>query len=321
MATYLIKRLLLFFPTIILVSIIIFVVMRVVPGDPALMILAGDDPDEANFTQEDLQRVRESLGIEGPLVLQYFDWIGGAVRGDLGTSFRFDGVAVTDELKDKFPVTLQLAIMAVVISVVVAVPVGIIGAVKQDQWPDYLGKIWSISGVAMPTFWVAILMVFVLARFFSWLPPLNYAQLWEDPLTNLQQMIFPALALSYHSMAAKTRITRSAMLEVLREDYIRTARAKGLGELVVLARHCLRNALLPVVTVTGLQFAVLLGGSVLVEVIFTVPGIGHLMIDSVGRRDFNVIQGVILMAAMVVLLLNLIVDLTYAWLDPRIRYA
>ena len=320
MSAYLIKRVLLFIPTLILVSIIIFAIMRVIPGDPALAILAGVD-GEGEYTQDQLDRLRSSMGTNQPIVAQYFQWIGKAVRGDMGTSFWYNNVPVMDELKKRFPVTLQLAVMYIIISFIVAVPIGVITAVKQDTWADYLGKLWSIGGVALPTFWVGILMVFSLARFLDWLPPLNYADLWEDPLTNLQQMIFPALALGYHNTAFTARITRSSMLEVMREDYIRTARSKGLGELIVLFRHALKNAFMPVITVSGWQFSRLLGGAVLIEIIFLVPGIGQLMVDSVSKRDFNVIQAVILLAAVSVLTLNLVVDLAYAWLNPRVRYS
>lgn len=320
MSAYLIKRVLLFIPTLIFVSIIIFAIMRVVPGDPALAILAGVD-GEGEYTQDQLDRLRSSMGTNQPIVAQYFQWIGKAVRGDMGTSFWYNNVPVMDELKKRFPVTLQLAVMSIIISFIVSVPIGVITAVKQDTWADYLGKLWSIGGVALPTFWVGILMVFILARFLDWLPPLNYADLWEDPLTNLQQMIFPALALGYHNTAFTARITRSSMLEVMREDYIRTARSKGLGELIVLFRHALKNAFMPVITVSGWQFSRLLGGAVLIEIIFLVPGIGQLMVDSVSKRDFNVIQAVILLAAVSVLTLNLVVDLAYAWLNPRVRYS
>ena len=320
MSAYLIKRVLLFIPTVILVSIIIFAIMRVLPGDPALAMLAGAD-GEGEYTQDQLDRLRSSMGTDQPVVAQYFQWIGKAVRGDMGTSFWYNNVPVMDELKKRFPVTLQLAIMSIIISFIVAVPIGVITAVKQDTWADYFGKLWSIGGVALPTFWVGILMVFILARFLHWLPPLNYADLWEDPLTNLQQMIFPALALGYHNTAFTARITRSSMLEVMREDYIRTARSKGLGELIVLFRHALKNAFMPVITVSGWQFSRLLGGAVLIEIIFLIPGIGQLMVDSVSKRDFNIIQAVILLAAVSVLTLNLVVDLAYAWLNPRVRYS
>ena len=226
MGTYLIKRLGLFVPTLILVSIIIFVVMRIVPGDPALLILAGTE-GEGEYTEQQLHELRVSLGTDKPIYTQYGKWIWGVVRGDFGESFWYRGVPVMDEIKKRFPITFELAVLSIIISFVLSVPIGVITAVKIDKWPDYLGKAFTISGVALPTFWVAILVVFVLARFFNWLPPLNYTNLWEDPISNLQQLIFPALALGFNNTAFQARVTRSSMLEVLREDYIRTARAKG----------------------------------------------------------------------------------------------
>ena len=320
MGTYLIKRLGLFIPTLVLVSIIIFVVMRIVPGDPALLILAGTE-GEGEYTEQQLHELRVSLGTDQPIYTQYGKWIWGVVRGDFGESFWYRGVPVMDEIKKRFPITFELAVLSILISFILSVPIGVITAVKIDKWPDHLGKAFTISGVALPTFWVAILVVFVLARFFNWLPPLNYSNLWEDPVSNLQQLIFPALALGFNNTAFQARVTRSSMLEVLREDYIRTARAKGLGESLVLFRHALKNAFLPVITVSGWQFSRLLGGAVLVEIIFLVPGTGQLLVDSVAVRDFNVIQALIFLAAFMVLTINLIVDLMYGWLNPKVRYS
>ena len=320
MGTYLIKRVGLFIPTLVLVSIIIFAVMRIVPGDPALLILAGTE-GEGEYTERQLHELRVSLGTDKPIYTQYGKWIWGVVRGDFGESFWYRGVPVMDEIKNRFPITFELAVLSILISFILSVPIGVITAVKIDKWPDHLGKVFTISGVALPTFWVAILVVFVLARFFNWLPPLNYSNLWEDPVSNLQQLIFPALTLGFNNTAFQARVTRSSMLEVLREDYIRTARAKGLGESLVLFRHALKNAFLPVITVSGWQFSRLLGGAVLVEIIFLVPGTGQLLVDSVAVRDFNVIQALIFLAAFMVLTINLIVDLMYGWLNPKVRYS
>jgi peptide/nickel transport system permease protein len=293
--------------------------MRIVPGDPALLILAGTE-GEGEYTEQQLHDLRVSLGTDKPIYTQYGSWIWGVVRGDFGESFWYRGVPVMEEIKKRFPITLELAVLSILISFVLSVPIGVITAVKIDKWPDHLGKAFTISGVALPTFWVAILVVFVLARFFNWLPPLGYATLWEDPFLNLQQLIFPALAIAFHDMAFTARVTRSSMLEVLREDYVRTARSKGLHELSVIGRHALKNAILPVVTVSGYQFARLLGGVIIVETIFVVPGLGRFLIESIIHRDFVVIQAVILLTAAVVLGLNLIIDLLYGILDPRIRY-
>jgi peptide/nickel transport system permease protein len=215
---------------------------------------------------------------------------------------------------------MELATMAIVLAVCAAVPLGVASAVKQDTGLDYASRIFSSIGIALPTFWLGILIVYALATFFDWLPPLDYATVWDDPLLNLQQLVLPALTLAFNDLDFTARVTRSSMLEVMREDYLRTARAKGLGELVVVARHALKNALLPVLTVSGYQFARLLGGVIIVESIFVVPGMGTLVIDSIVHRDFIVLQAIVLLVAVVVLVLNLLVDLSYGVLDPRVRY-
>jgi peptide/nickel transport system permease protein len=320
MGAYFIRRLLLFFPTLLLVSLMVFFVLRIVPGDPALTILLGQSL-EGNFTEEQLLAKQKQLGTDRAMVVQYWKWISGIPRGDFGKSYIYQHITVVDEIKQRFPVTIELAIMAIIMSFILAIPVGVIGAVAIDSWADYTGKIITITGVALPTFWVAILMVYGLARFFDWLPPLFYQQIWESPWTNLKQLFFPALALCLQNAAFQARVTRSSMLEVLQEDYIRTARAKGLSERVVLFRHALKSAFLPVITVSGWQFSRLLGGAILVEIIFVVPGTGALLVDAISVRDYNIIQAVVLLAAVVVLTINLMVDMLYGWLNPRVRYA
>lgn len=315
---YLINRLLLFVPTVILVSGVIFVVMRILPGDPALVILAGES-GEGRYTPEELAAVRKKIGTDQPIHIQYGQWIWSGLQGDFGQSF-FYRTAVLDEIKSRLPVTLELAVLTLIVSFVLAVPLGVISAAYHDRWPDRLATLFTVSGVALPTFWVGVLTVYALSRWANWLPPLGYATPWEDPLTNVQQLIFPVLALGYYNIAFQTRVTRSAMLEVLREDYVRTAQAKGLSQAVVVARHAFKNALLPVITVSGWQFSRLLGGAVLIEVIFVVPGIGNLLVESVIRRDFNIVQAVILLTTILGMAMNLVVDVLYGWLDPRIRY-
>ncbi|HEU0022395.1 MAG TPA: ABC transporter permease [Dehalococcoidia bacterium] len=318
MRQYAARRLFLFIPTILLTTMIVFALFFLVPGDAALFILTGEDGSGA-VTEKDLVKLRHQLGLDRPIHVQYGAWLWGTVRGDLGDSIWYK-TPVIDELKDKFAVTLELAVMGILMAFVVAVPLGVISAVKQDHWPDYVSRIISLIGIALPTFWLAILMVYFLAYVFNWLPPLGYATFWEDPLLNLQQLAFPAMAIAFHDLAFTARVTRSSMLEVLREDYVRTARSKGLAELTVIGRHALKNAILPIVTVSGYQFARLLGGVIIVETIFVVPGLGRFLIESIIHRDFVVIQAVILLAAAVVLSLNLIIDLFYGVLDPRIRY-
>jgi peptide/nickel transport system permease protein len=320
MAVYALKRLLLFIPTLVMVSFVIFGVMRIIPGDPALLVLVGDQ-GEGSYTQEEYDAVKARLGLDKSLGEQYGRWMWRVIKLDFGASFFYYNVTVADELKVRIPITGQLAIMAMLMSFVIAVPLGVLSAVKQDTWFDYVAKVVTISGVALPTFWVGILMVFFLSRYFDYLPPLGYVDLWENPWVNLQQMIFPALALAFNNTAFTARVTRSSMLEVLREDYIRTARSKGLVEMAVVFRHALKNAFLPVITVSAWQFSRLIGGAVLIEVIFQVPGVGRLLIESTLRRDLDFVQSIILVTAGLVLMVNLTTDLAYGWLNPRVRYA
>ena len=318
MTGYFVKRLTLFLPTLFLVSFLAFAILRILPGDAAIAMLGGLE-GEGDFSQEDLDALRSELGTDRPLPVQYVTWLRDVALGRFGDSF-FYHLPVAGLLKTRILTSAELAVLALIISYVVAVPLGILSAVKQDTWFDYGAKLFTLSGIALPTFWVGILLIFFLARTFNWLPPLGYSKLWDDPLTNLQQMIFPAMALGFHNFAFAARLTRSSMLEVLREDYIRTARSKGLWELTVICRHALKNACLPVVTVVGFQLGNLLGGAVLIESIFLVPGIGSLLIDGVIQRDYPVVQPIILLVTVIVLVLNLIVDLLYGWLNPRIRY-
>jgi len=319
MGEYAIRRALLFIPTLLVATVLVFTLFWIVPGDPALTILAGGEGDSGSVSPEQLQQLRQELGLDRPIYVQYASWLWSVLRGDLGTSLWYK-TPVWDQLKDRFLVSMELAVMAILLAFCVAVPLGIISAVKQDTGFDYVSRIFSGIGIALPTFWLGILIVYALATFFQWLPPLGYATVWDDPLLNLQQLIFPALTLAFHDLAFTARVTRSSMLEVMREDYLRTARAKGLMEILVVGRHALKNALLPVVTVSGYQFARLLGGVIIVESIFVVPGMGTLLIDSIVHRDFIVIQAVVLLIAAVVLILNLMIDLCYGVLDPRIRY-
>lgn len=319
MAKYAIRRALLFIPTLLVATILVFTLFWIVPGDPALTILAGGEGDSGSVTQEQLQQLRQTLGLDRPVYVQYATWLANVLRGDLGTSLWYK-TPVWNHLKDRFLVTMELAVMAIFLAFCAAVPLGVVSAVKQDTGFDYVSRIFSSIGIALPTFWLGILIVYALASFFQWLPPLGYATVWDDPLLNLQQLIFPALTLAFSDLAFVARVTRSSMLEVMREDYLRTARAKGLSETLVIGRHALKNALMPVLTVSGYQFARLLGGVIIVESIFVVPGMGTLLIDSIVHRDFIVIQAIVLLVAVVVLILNLAIDLSYGVLDPRVRY-
>jgi peptide/nickel transport system permease protein len=319
MQAYIAKRCLLFIPTLLLATLLTFLLLRVIPGDPALVKLAGDTGD-ASFTQAELHDLQAKLGTDKPLYVQYGTWVWGLLRLDFGQSLYFED-SVAEDLAAKFPITLELTVLALLIAAIIAVPLGVLSAIKQDTSADYLARIVSITGVALPNFWVGILIVYFLVLFFAWMPPLGYANLWDDPATNLQQFIFPALALGFFEMAFTARVTRSSMLEVYREDYTRTARGKGLAERVVILRHALKNALLPVVTVSGYQFGRLLAGTVVIENIFMIPGMGKLLVDSVFHRDYTAVQAIVVVITVSVLLLNLLLDVIYGWLNPRIRYS
>ena len=317
MQQYTLKRIGLFIPTLLLMTILVFVVMRILPGAPAIALLEGDGG--GSYTAEDVERLRAKLGTDQNLVIQYVDWLGGILHGDFGDSYWFNA-SVMSELGDRMPRTLELALLAITLSVLISVPMGILSAIKPDSWLDLGARMFTIVGIAIPNFLMAILMIIFLLVVFNWLPPLGYVELWENPIRNLQQMIFPALALAIYDMAFIARVTRSAMMEVLREDYMRTARAKGLSERVVLVRRGLKNAILPILTISGWQFARLFEGAVIIETIFLVPGVGRILIEAIFHRDFPMIQAVIVVIGTGVLLINLVVDLLYGWLDPRIRY-
>jgi len=318
MRQYTIKRIGLFLPTVLLVTVLVFVLMRWIPGDPALAIL--EDEGGGSFTQEDLARLRHELGTDRPIVVQYATWIGGVIRGDFGDSLWFKA-PVMGELKDRIPVTAELAIFAMVLAMVVAIPLGVISAVNPNSKVDYAARVFTLGGIALPTFFTAILMILFLVRVFNWLPPLGYERLWVDPMSNLQQMLFPALALAGYDMAFIAKVTRSAMMEILREDYMRTARSKGLTERMVLARHGLKNAFLPILTISGWQFGRLFGGTIIIETIFLVPGMGRILIESIGHRGYVMIQAVVVIIGLSIVTINLMIDLLYGWLDPRIRFA
>jgi peptide/nickel transport system permease protein len=317
---YLARRGLLFIPTILLATILVFGLFWIVPGDAAMMILTGEEGDGGKVTNADIERVQKELGLDRPVYIQYADWLWKILQGDFGDSVWY-GTPVLDDLKDRVFITFELAVLAIVLAFIAAVPLGVLSAVKQDTPMDHVSRLLALVGIALPTFWLGILVIYGLTYFVGWLPPLGYSTLWGDPFTNLQQLIFPALVLAFHDMAFTARVARSAMLEVMREDYMRTARSKGLREWTVVGRHALKNALLPVITVSGYQFGRLLGGTIIIESIFVIPGVGRYLIDAIIHRDFVVVQGVVLLAAAVVLLLNLVIDVLYGVLDPRIRYS
>ena len=298
-----------------LVSLLIFSLVRILPGDAVIMQL----DQAAAPTPDVLKRARQELGLDRPFLAQYQTWMGAAVQGDLGRSL-ITRRPVTQELLKRINLTTHLAVMSVIIALLIALPIGVLSAVRQDTASDYVGRLFAILGLSLPDFWLATVVITFLAIWFQWIPPIGFAPLWEDPARCLSQLLIPALIIGARLAAVSMRMTRSSLLEVLRQDYVRTARAKGARERAVIVRHALKNAFIPVVTVIGQQFSVLLGGTVIVEVIFLQPGVGSLMLDAVLLRDYTLIQGAVLFFAAVIVVTNLLVDLSYAWLDPRIRY-
>jgi peptide/nickel transport system permease protein len=316
MRTYIAKRLLLIIPTLLGAATLVFLIMRVIPGDVALLILGGD---QGQIDQKQLDAMRRQLGLDQPLLVQFGTWLWGVVRFDFGKSL-WTGQPVTEELLIRLPLSLQLALMATMVSVLISIPLGMLAAVRQDTWVDYLIRVFSIGGLAIPGFWVGILCILFLVIFFGWGPPLEFTPPWVNPWANFQIMIWPVLTVGYRYAAVTTRMTRSTLLDVLREDYIRTAWAKGLRERAVVIRHALKNSMLPVVTLIGTEFAFLIGGLVVTETVFTLNGVGRFVVDAVAHRDYPVVQALIFLIAFSFVIVNLLVDLTYAWFDPRIRY-
>jgi peptide/nickel transport system permease protein len=317
MRGYLAKRLLLIVPTLLGVASLVFVIMRVIPGDVALLILGGDDSSRIDPAQ--LAAMRHQLGLDQPLIVQFGHWLWGVLHFDFGNSL-WTGRPVVEELIVRLPLSLELALLATIVSVVLAIPLGMLAAVRQDTWVDYVVRIVSIGGLAIPSFWVGILIILLLVIRFGWGPPLEYTPPWVDPWANFQQMVWPVLTVGYRYAAVTTRMTRSTLLEVMRDDYIRTAWAKGLGERVVVIRHALKNAMLPVITLIGTEFAFLIGGLVVTETVFTLNGVGRFVVDAVAHRDYPVVQALVFVIALGFVVVNLVIDLTYAWFDPRIRY-
>lgn len=316
MNRYVVTRFLLMLPTLLAVAVLIFVLVRVVPGDIVEMrlVLGG-----SYVTPQVIEAERARLGLNQPIWQQFADWMVGMLRGDLGRSM-WSGEPVAREIGLRLQLSLQLAVMATLIATAVAIPLGTLAAVYRGRWVDQLVQVISVAGLAVPSFWLGILMILFLLSVFQYLPPLTFTPLWVDPKTNLAQLIWPALAVGYRYSAVATRMTRSALLEVLREDYVRTAWAKGLARGVILRRHALRNAMMPVVTVIGLEFAFLIGGLVVTEQVFNLNGIGKLIVDAISQRDYTLIQGLLLLVAAAYILVNFLVDLVYAWIDPRVSY-
>ena len=317
MTRYVIRRLLLLIPVLFGVTLIVFFSIRLVPGDAAMSLV-----ENANQTSDRqvIDKLRKDLGLDRPAMVQYGSWVGHALRGDLGTAF-FGGGSVVSNIGRSAPITLELTLFSMVIGIAVAIPLGIITAVRADTWADYLGRFFAVSGLAVPDFIFGMLMIVLPAMWFHWIPPIIYIPFIEDPLGNLKQFILPAGAVGFRLTSTLARMTRSSMLEVLRQDYIRTAWAKGLKERGVIVRHALKNALIAPITIIGTQMGFLIGGTIVIENIFGLPGMGRLTLLSIERHDYPQLLGNMLVFASAAVLVNLLVDISYGWLDPRIRYS
>jgi peptide/nickel transport system permease protein len=322
MFLYVVKRVLLMIPTLLGAAVLVFLLMRAIPGDVCVLRQAtggsGIDPQV-------LANCRAEIGTDQPMLVQLAVFLKGLATFDLGKSM-WTGRPIIEEVGLRFQLSLQVAIMATLTAILISIPLGTVSAVRQNTWIDYFVRAFSIAGVAMPSFWLGILIILGIliasnAWFGSpWMPPITYVPIWVDPFQNLSMLIWPALATGYRYSAVATRMTRSAMLEVLREDYVRTARAKGLFRKLIVRRHALRNALLPVITIIGIEFAFLMGGLVVTEQVFNLNGLGKLFVESIANHDYNMTQALVMLVVGIFALTNLVVDIVYAWLDPRIRY-
>jgi peptide/nickel transport system permease protein len=316
MLRYTIHRILLMIPTLLGVAVLVFVLLRMMPGDIVELRFLVDG---GQVSPEALAAERARLGLDKPLWLQFVDWMTGIFVGDFGVSM-WTGRPVIDEIGSRLGLSMQVAIMATILAVLIALPLGTVAALYKDTWVDHIIRVFAIAGLAVPSFWLGMLIILTLLYVYNWIPPLTYVPIYEDPWRNLAQLIWPALAVGYRYSAVATRMTRSTLLEVLQEDYIRTARAKGVFERLVVSRHAMRNAMLPVVTVIGLEFAFLIGGLVVTEQVFNLNGIGKLFVETVTRADYTMVQALVMLVATFFILINFVVDLLYAALDPRIRY-
>ena len=317
MREFLIRRSILAIPTVIGVTLLVFIVMRIAPGDVAIMILTGGGTTDS-LDAAQLARVRAELGLDKPLHLQYVEWVWGMMRLDFGRSL-WNNLSIWDMVVQRAPLSMQLSLMSIFFAVMLGVPVGVTAALRQDTLWDYVGRSISIGALAMPNFWLALLLMMLLVHVFKWSPPLGYNPLWERPFDNLSQFIWPALITGFSGSAIIARMARSATLEVMREDYVRTARAKGLAERIVVMRHVLRNAMIPVITIVSLSLAGVIIGSVIMETIFTIPGLGLLLIDSLRLRDFPVVMFMVTLVALSFIVINLLTDVLYTVVDPRMR--
>lgn len=316
MRNYILKRLLVIIPTLLGISIIIFLIMRLIPGDTISAMIGTS----AKLTEAQSASLRAYFGLDRPLPEQYLRWLGAALRGDLGVSVR-SGTPVLQEILSRFPLTFEMTILAMIFALVLGIPVGILSAVKRDSWFDLFGRFLALIGMALPNFWMGTLIIFVLSVYFQVLPNSgDYTDFVTDPIKNLKQLFFPALTLGFAFSAAVMRTTRSSLLDELHKEYAQTARAKGRNERQVILLHCLRNTLIPIITLVGFQMGYLFGGAVIIEEVFSMPGMGRLLLYAISQRDYALVQGTIVFIAFIFVLVNLLTDLAYAAVNPRIRY-
>lgn len=320
MQQYIVRRLLAVIPMLLGVSVMIFALVRIIPGDVALlMVTGGQEAPSSLDRQAVVEEIRHQLDLDKPIVVQYGIWLSKAVQGDLGVSY-WTRRPILDEIVQTFPVTMELALLSLAVALLIGIPVGVVSAVRQDSIPDYAGRFLSIGALSIPEFWVGTMMILLPLLWWGWIPSIKYTPLWVDPMANLGQLIFPAVAIGVNGAGPIMRLIRSSMLEVVRQDYIRTAWAKGLRERSVLVHHALKNAAIPVLSLIGVRLERLLGGTVVLESIFTIPGMGRLALGAISERDYPMVQAVIVTFAAIAIFINLATDLLYAWLDPRIRY-
>ncbi len=319
MITYIIRRLLLAVFCLLMVTLIVFFAMRLLPGDP-LIIYIGQSQQLSTLSEEGIEKLRHEFGLDKPIMVQYANWVSGVIRFDFGHSI-FYHIPVGTLLWERYPVTINLGLEAFIISTVLGIMTGVLAAMRRGGWGDRIITPLSYIGITIPIFWLGVLMIYLFGLKLNWLPIIGYTSPFTDVVQHTKQAIMPVICLSIGALAGIARLQRSSMLEVIRQDYIRTAWSKGLAERVIIMKHVLKNSLIPVITVLGLQLGFIIGGSVIVETVFSIPGIGYLMVTSIFSQDYSVVQSCTFVFALVVVLANLIVDITYGWLDPRIQYA
>jgi len=318
MTTFIIRRLIMAVIVLILVSLMVFMAMRLLPGDPIRMLVTQSEQQE--FTEEQIAKLRHEFGLDRPLMVQYISWLGGIFRGDLGTSI-LHRAPVAGEILRRLPITLHIGLTAYIIGVIIGVPFGILCAIRRGRFLDTLVTALANIGITMPAFWLGVMLIYLFGLELRWLPVQGYTSPFDDFWLSSKQLVMPVICMILFPIASNTRQTRSSMLEVMRQDYIRTAWSKGLRERIIIIRHALKNGLIPVITLSGMGFSMIIGGSVIIETVFNIPGMGRLAVTSILNQDYPYVQGIILIVAAFVSIVNLLVDLTYGWLDPRIRYS